>query len=115
MADNQNRFCMLITPDSLSAEAKAALSGRKAALLNDYKWPIGSTVKVRFLEGSAALQQKVRAVAQGWTASGLANLKLNFVPSGDADVRIAFKQGNGSWSYIGTYCKNFPQNIATMN
>lgn len=115
MADNQSRFCMVITPDSLSPEAKAALEGRKAALLNDYKWSVGSAIKVKFVGGSPALQQKVRKVAERWTDAGLANLKLNFVPSGDADIRIAFQQGDGSWSYIGTYCKNIPQNQPTMN
>jgi hypothetical protein len=106
---------MVITPDSLSPEAKAALEGRKAALLNDYKWSVGSAIKVKFVGGSPALQQKVRKVAERWTDAGLANLKLNFVPSGDADIRIAFQQGDGSWSYIGTYCKNIPQNQPTMN
>jgi hypothetical protein len=106
---------MVITPDSLSPEAKAALEGRKAALLNDYKWSVGSAIKVKFVAGSPALQQKVRKVAERWTDAGLANLKLNFVPSGDADIRIAFQQGDGSWSYIGTYCKNIPQNQPTMN
>jgi len=106
---------MLITPESLSSEAKKALEGRKAALLDDYKWPIGSTIKVKFMEGSTALQKKVRDVAEQWTQRGLANLTLNFVPSGDADVRIRFQQGNGSWSYIGTYCKNIPQDKPTMN
>jgi serralysin len=115
MADNANRYCMLITPDSLSPEAKAALQGRKAALLNDYKWPVGSSIKVRFVGGSPALQKRVRDVAERWTDPGLANLKLNFVPSGDADVRVAFQQGNGSWSYIGTYCRNIPKTEATMN
>jgi hypothetical protein len=115
MADNQSRFCMVITPESLSPAAKAALDGRKAALLNDYKWSLGSSIKVKFVGGSPALQQKVRAVAERWTDPGLANLRLNFVPAGDADVRIAFQQGKGSWSYIGTYCTNIPQGQPTMN
>jgi hypothetical protein len=115
MADNQNHYCMMITPESLSADAQAALSGRKAALLNEYKWPVGSAIKVKFVGGSPALQKKVRAVAERWTQPGLANLKLNFVPGGDADVRVDFQQGDGSWSYIGTYCKNIPQTQPTMN
>ena len=61
MAENQTRFCMMITPEALSTEAKAALEGHKAALLNDYKWPVGSVIKVKFIGGSQALQKKVRA------------------------------------------------------
>src|SRR6476660_1865591 len=115
MAENETQFCMLITPDSLSTEAKAALEGHKAALLNEYKWPVGSVIKVKFVGGSPALQAKVRNVAETWTQPGMANLRFSVVPSGDADVRVAFVQGNGSWSYIGTYCKNIPQKQPTMN
>jgi hypothetical protein len=38
-----------------------------------------------------------------------------FIDHGDADVRVRFKQGNGSWSYLGTYCQQIPANQETMN
>src|SRR5262249_35427714 len=39
-----------------------------------------------------------------------------FRNSGDTDIRIAFQQGNGSWSYIGTLCRQIrPQEKPTMN
>ena len=45
----------------------------------------------------------------------MANLKLQFVTAGDADIRIAFEQGNGSWSYLGTVCQQIPVSEPTMN
>jgi serralysin len=45
----------------------------------------------------------------------MAKVALAFKDQGDADIRIAFQQGNGSWSYLGTYCKQIPKNEPTMN
>jgi hypothetical protein len=84
-------------------------------LLNGAKWNTGSVITVRFLEGSEDLKRRVREVAEGWTASGMANLTLEFRNSGPTDIRIAFQQGNGSWSYLGTMCRQIPEPQATMN
>jgi hypothetical protein len=45
----------------------------------------------------------------------MANLGLQIVDDADADIRIAFKQGNGSWSYLGTKSQQIPTNQPTMN
>jgi serralysin len=113
MAANERHFCMCITPDSLSAEDKRRLAGHRAALLKDAKWNVGSVITVRFLEGAPELQQRVRKVAEEWTK--LANLTLDFLPTGPTDIRIAFKQGNGSWSYLGRICRQIPEPQPTMN
>jgi hypothetical protein len=57
----------------------------------------------------------VKEVAQRWTGPGMANLRLSFVDEGDADIRIAFRQGNGSWSYLGTMCRQIPIDQPSMN
>jgi hypothetical protein len=54
-------------------------------------------------------------VAEQWTAPGLANVSLQFVDSGQADVRIAFKQGDGSWSTLGMQCRDVQDPDPTMN
>ena len=116
MADNDKHFCVCITPETLSAEAQAAMAGRKAALLNESRWPAASVIRIKFMGGDVALQNRVKQVARRWTGPGLANLTLNFVPpTEDADIRIAFVQGNGSWSYLGTMCKQIPKSQPTMN
>jgi hypothetical protein len=33
----------------------------------------------------------------------------------DADIRVAFQQGNGSWSYLGTVCRQISVDQPTMN
>jgi hypothetical protein len=109
MAENPKRYCIEISTDK-------KVSGRKAALLNAAAWPNGSTIKVAFLEGDAGLRAKVEKVAKRWTADGLANLTLDFIPDPTkAQVRVAFMQGDGSWSYIGTQCLNFKHPEPTIN
>jgi serralysin len=45
----------------------------------------------------------------------MANLRIQFVDDPDADLRIAFVQGDGSWSYLGTMCHQIPDPEPTMN
>jgi hypothetical protein len=113
MSVNENYFCSCLTADGLSPEDEAALRGQKAALLLGSKWPKRSIIGIRFLEGAPELQDRVKAVAREWT--NLANLTFDFRSAGPTDIRIAFKKGNGSWSYIGTQCRRIPEPQPTMN
>ena len=116
MTDNEKHYCVCMTPDALSAEAQKAMAGRKAALLNEARWPTASKIRVKFVGGDVGLQNRVKEVARRWTAPGLANLTLSFVPpTEDADIRVAFVEGNGSWSFLGTMCKQIPKAQPTMN
>jgi serralysin len=109
MADeNLRRYCVCISQQKQDANDKAAL-------LNGARWNIGDAIRVRFLEGDKSLKDRVRAVAERWTAPGMANLTFQWVDTGPADIRIAFQQGNGSWSYLGTHCRSIPEPEATMN
>lgn len=76
---------------------------------------VGDTITVKFLNGTAKQKAKVQEIAKQW--ENHANIKLEFVTSGDADIRIGFKwKGDtGSWSYIGTDNFNIPQSRPTMN
>lgn len=85
----------------------------RMALFRAKKWPVGATLKVRFLGGTSAQQDIVRQFAPEW--SEYANLKLNFTNASDAELRITFDANLGAWSYIGTDALNIPQNTATMN
>ena len=76
-------------------------------------WQVGSTVRIRFLDGDATVQQKVKTIASEWTKH--ANIRFEFVGSGDADVRIKFDTKNGSWSYLGTDALAIPNDHETMN
>ena len=85
------------------------------ALLRAKFHKVGDTLTVKFLNGTAKQKALTEQMAHEWEQ--YANLKLQFITSGDADIRIGFKwKGDtGSWSYIGTDIFNIPQNEPTMN
>lgn len=86
----------------------------RAAIVWQKKWPAGRPITVRFLEGDPYVQNKVKEMAMDWTNYG--NLKFEFVNGKqDADIQIAFQQGDGSWSYIGTDANTIPPGEPTMN
>lgn len=84
------------------------------AIWRDKKWANGKTIKIKFLDGSPFIIDKVKQNANIWTK--LANLNFDFIEKGDAEIRISFQQGNGSWSYVGVDCLNITdQTEPTMN
>jgi hypothetical protein len=113
MVANANYFCVSRGLESLSAESRVLGAGHKAALLKDSRWQTGDQITIRFLDGDPALQARVKAVALEWTR--VANLNFVFMSQEPTDVRISFTPGNGSWSYIGTVCRQIPEPQPTMN
>ena len=113
--ENTERYCVCITQENLSHEDLQRLKGHKAAVLRAAKWDPGTAITVAFLEGNDRLKAKVRNVAETWTGPNMANLFFNWVDGTEADIRIAFKQGAGSWSYLGTVCRQIAHPEATMN
>lgn len=88
----------------------------RMAVINTKKWPAGTTLRCRFLDGSPKMRSKVKAVAMEWQK--LANIKLKFVTRGAAEIRISFYADAGSWSAVGRDCLNtsyFPLHQPTMN
>lgn len=109
--ENQGHWCFAPTVKSGAGEGLD-----RGALLLAAKWAPGDVISVSFLEGDPGLQAKVRDVAQEWTGPGMANLTLEFrSDTTETDVRIAFMQGRGSWSYLGTFCRSIPHPDPTMN
>ncbi|MCB0126309.1 MAG: hypothetical protein KDE58_28825 [Caldilineaceae bacterium] len=85
----------------------------RAALEQLKLWqPVGRTLRVRFLDGTPVLQQKVATFAREW--SNHANLHFAFGNEPDAEIRISFAQP-GSWSFIGTDALAVPLDEPTMN
>jgi serralysin len=105
---NQNHYCVCISEGPQG-------SNEKAALLNEARWNEGDVIRVKFLEGEESLQDRVRETAERWTEPGMANVQFQWVDEGDAEIRIAFEQGAGSWSYLGTVCRNIADPDPTMN
>jgi len=110
MADKSDRYCFAW----LETIKVSGLD--RAALWNRAKWIPSQRIRVAFLEGSQALRDRVFATAKQWIGPGMAKLELELRNDpNDSDVRIAFKQGNGSWSAIGTTCQLRKKTDATMN
>ena len=86
--------------------ARAVLDFRKL-------WINGSSLRVRFMGGTASEQALAKEQAQWWTKH--ANLTFEFNNAPDAEIRVTFDPSDGAWSYVGTDCRSIPSNEATMN
>jgi hypothetical protein len=88
--------------------------GRAAGAVEKLKlWDNGRTLRIRFVDGDPAVQTKVEAIAKEWEQE--TNLKLRFVPSGAAEIRVSFAEKGFSWSTVGTDALIVGRTDATMN
>ena len=85
----------------------------RAAIAYAKKWAQDRVLKIEFLGGLAAVRKKVQQHAEEWTKH--VNLRFQFVATGPAEIRIAFNQGDGSWSFLGTDNLTIPAAWPTMN
>ncbi|KZV90877.1 zincin, partial [Exidia glandulosa HHB12029] len=76
-------------------------------------WRNGRTLRVKILNGSSKVRSKIQQYANAWTP--YMNLKLEFVPSGQAEIRVTIDVSNASWSYVGTDALAADPNSQTMN
>lgn len=113
MTVNRTHFCMCPALGALSEEDQKRLASHRAALLDAAMWQPGDLITIRFLDGDSGLQKRVKDAALEWTEH--ANLTLDFRNSGPTDIRIAFAQGRGSWSYLGRQCRQIAEPAPTMN
>jgi len=76
-------------------------------------WMNGSTLRVRFIGGTAAQRATAREQALWWTQH--ANLNFVFNDAPDAEIRVAFDSNDGAWSYVGTDNRGIAFDQPTMN
>ena len=110
LREEARRVAVLENPDN-QRDADAP----ELALETAKKWKPGRTLRVRFLEGDPVVQQRVQQAAMEWTRH--ANIHLQFVEDGEAQIRIAFRD-DGSWSAVGTdalVTRYFKKHEPTMN
>jgi astacin (peptidase family M12A)/pre-peptidase len=101
-------------PDLSDAQKMASRSEAvRAAIVIAKRWVNNSTLRVRFLGGTASQQKIVKDFAPKWSDHG--NIKLDFNNAPNAEIRISFDSSDGAWSYIGKDCLGIPMNQATMN
>jgi hypothetical protein len=91
----------------------APRSPLRIAVETSKRWKPGRTLRVRFLGGIAQVQAKVQGFANQW--SQFTNITFAFGADPNAEIRIAFTPGDGSWSYIGTDALGISLGEPTMN
>ena len=84
------------------------------------RWLPGQTLQISFLGGSNYQMLKVMDIASEWLHYANLYFFWNTIQGGSkngrCDVRISFKRGSGSWSYVGTDALTIDdQRQATMN
>lgn len=77
----------------------------RMALVTARKWKNGRNLGVSFMGGDHYVRDKVKDYAMTWCEH--ANLGFDFGSDPNAEIRIAFNPGEGSWSWIGTECLGF--------
>lgn len=109
-ASDPGHICTALTP--LSIVQTTPLSQHKGAMLKRAKWDPGANITIRFLGGTSELHRRIKEVAKEWT--DLAHLTFDFRSADPTHIRIAFAPG-GSWSKLGTQCRQVPAPHPTMN
>lgn len=112
LPENERHYCMALKLGYSDIDL-GNQSEKRAAFLKAGMWKQGERISIRFLDGAPDLQARVEAVAMEWLR--VANLNFEFLNGGHTDIRISFAAGPGSWSYIGTGCRQIPEPSATMN
>ena len=100
--------------DSRGARLRRGGPGLQRAAVERLKlWENGRQLRVSFLDGIPAVQEKVTAIAKEW--EDVANLTLNFVNSGASELRVSFAEQGFSWSAVGTDALTIPSSQPTVN
>lgn len=63
-------------------------------------WPLGTSLRVAFIGGDEPLHQIARESAAEWTKHAAVSFEFD-APLDEADIRISFEIGHGSWSFVG--------------
>lgn len=109
-AFTQMRMCI---DAAISTNTGNGVFKQNGVYYESYRWTNGSTIRVKFIGGDESVKSKITYYAKLWEK--YANIVLNFVESGDAEIRIAFDPNTGSHSIIGTQALTVPQYEPTLN
>lgn len=86
----------------------------RTAALRTKLWPIGQVIRVKFMDSlSNTLRLRIEKAAREWEL--YANVRLQFVRRGKAEIRIGLSPREGSWSYMGRDALYLDSLSKTMN
>ena len=108
-------YCLMRSRPRVVLPSGLAKPRARLILVTAGKWMNGSTLTYGFYSGPTIQKNAVRAAFAEWKALkiGLSFTEVSNVAS--AQIRIAFDQTDGAWSYIGTDCQTIAANKPTMN
>jgi len=121
LKDSQDqRYCFV--PKIPKKKYQDNISNERLELIRiiSLKWVNGTVLHYYFFDGpifgtNDSQKEVVRRAFDEWKKIGI-GLQFQEVSSpADAEIRIGFKQGDGSWSYPGTYILEIGLNERTMN
>jgi hypothetical protein len=126
MPDNAYNYCALPVQPELSLPPNLGVPRERAIRALRTKWVNGTTLRYYFFTGQndgspaewavpAKQQTVIREAFDTWQKVGIG---LNFTETtdrSDAEVRIGFMDGDGSWSYVGRDILQAGTNDRTMN
>jgi len=93
-------------------------SREKAIILRKAIWPLNSRIQVFILPQNSTNSrvQIVQAAVAIWNTTLKGAIQLQFTDNqNNSHVRVDFENNDGHWSYAGTYCKQYPKNVKTLN
>lgn len=100
---------VLVLPPGLPPDRESAI------VLNRSKWVNGTVLHFCFLGGPEPQRQAVRNAFQEWKDLGIGLEFAEVTDPSEAEVRIAFDQNDGSWSYVGKDVLGIATTAPTMN
>lgn len=109
------RYCSLVRQPEpgyapgLAAERLAALRGGQRI------WVNGTVLHYCFLDGGEAQREVVRDCVREWQGLGIGLAFAEVADRAEAEVRIGFQEGDGSWSAVGRDALPVGLHERTMN
>ena len=118
--DDAHQFCSLPVLPKREFEAGVSLDRENAIILTGDKWVNGTNIHYflfsdGFLGGASDERDVARQAFQVWKDLGIGLTFTEVSDIQDAELRIGFLRGNGSWSTIGTVALRVGQAERTMN
>lgn len=103
-----HRYCAARFPRMPGA--RPGVQGNRLRLIREtaFKWLNGTTITYGFYDRPAWWKADERRAFALWKSLGIGLEFAELAHARDADVRIAFDQTDGSWSYVGTDMLNQP-------